>query len=407
MKKKLNALMVSGLTIGPVLGSGIVFLPPLAYEELGQNAIMAWIIVMALGALFAYVFTKLAVIAPNNQGISAIVGNMLGDQFRELSANYLTMAVLFGPIVVALTAAEFLQPLFSDFNAINQTTIAITTLIICALLVISGAAFMSRVMLVLSSITACLLLIGSLATLLRAPLVSVPFELPDFFDFGYVLLLIFWSVFGWEVIGNYVEEVEEPAATMMQAMKISLVGIVSVYLGTSFALQNSPGGTMASILSPIFGQLSVVVFGLLSAGLCMCTIVTFTGAVSRQTVDRMKTARMPVFFQKKLTAVLALFSGNLIVLGAVSMGWLSFNNVIEVANMLFIGNAFLGLVSGYKLIHQIPVRIGIGFLLLMMLLIIAFLPFYSILFFLLITGMSLFFNRQKIKRADCIPDKIG
>ena len=56
MSKKLNALMVSGLTIGPVLGSGIIFLPPLAFKEIGENAIIAWIIVMALGALFACIY---------------------------------------------------------------------------------------------------------------------------------------------------------------------------------------------------------------------------------------------------------------------------------------------------------------------------------------------------------------
>ena len=163
MKKKLNAVMVSGLTIGPVLGSGIIFLPPLAFAEVGENAINAWLIVMALGALFAYVFTKMSVVVPNSQGISAIVGDVLGKPFRDLSANYLTAAVLFGPVVVALTAAEFLEPLLAKSTGVNQAMIAAGVLIICALLVISGVAFMAKVMLVLSSLTACFLLVGSLA----------------------------------------------------------------------------------------------------------------------------------------------------------------------------------------------------------------------------------------------------
>ncbi len=35
--KKLNTLTLSGLIIGPILGSGIVLLPPLAYEMMGHN----------------------------------------------------------------------------------------------------------------------------------------------------------------------------------------------------------------------------------------------------------------------------------------------------------------------------------------------------------------------------------
>ena len=112
---------------------------------------------------------------------------------------------------------------------------------------------MARVMLVLSSLTACLLLAGSLTTLVGAPVLSLPRGLPELTEFGHVLLLIFWSVFGWEVLGNYVAEVDNPARTMLCAMRISLAGIVSVYLLTAFALQNAPAGGMPGLLVPILG----------------------------------------------------------------------------------------------------------------------------------------------------------
>lgn len=400
MGKKLNALMVSGLTIGPVLGSGIIFLPPLAYEKLGENSILAWVIMMALGGLFAYVFTKMAVIAPNNAGISAIVGKVLGDPFRELSANYLTLAVLFGPVVVALTAGEFLEPLFS--NGIHQITLAAIVLVICALMVLSGAAFMAKVMLVLSSLTACLLLAGSLAVLWGLPATNFPHTFPNIASFGQVLLLIFWAIFGWEVLGNYVEEVADPSRTMMQAMKISLLGIVSVYLVTSYALQNSPAGGMAGLLFPLLGKYASVVFGVLSAALCICTIVAFTGAVARQTSERLQVIRLPKSLQKKWISVLLLLMGNLLVLGFVASGWFSFENVIEVANMLFIGNAFLGLICGFRLMPNVTIRIGISVLLVIMAAVAAFLPLNAIIFFLLVTGISLLWSYRNSKRMSCV-----
>lgn len=404
MKKKLNAIMVSGLTIGPVLGSGIIFLPPLAVEKLGGHAITAWLIVLALGALFAYVFTKMAVVAPDNQGISTLVGNMLGKPYRDLSANYLAGAVLFGPVVVALTAAEFLMPLLTASMNMHPAWIAAVVLLLCALLVISGAAFMARVMLALSSLTACLLLAGSLATLVGAPALSLPRGLPDLTEFGHVLLLIFWSVFGWEVLGNYVEEVDDPARTMLRAMRISLAGIISVYLLTAFALQNMPAGGMPGLLVPILGGSAGLVFGVLAAGLCVCTIVTFTGAVSRQTAERLRTKRLPMALQGQRSSVLILLCGNLLILGAVVLDWITFENVIEVANIFFIGNAFLGLVCGFRMLPSPVVRLGVGVLLVMMAFIAAFLPVYAIAFFLLVTAASLWVSRRRVSLCEDLPD---
>jgi APA family basic amino acid/polyamine antiporter len=404
MKKKLNAIMVSGLTIGPVLGSGIIFLPPLAVEKLGGHAITAWLIVLALGALFAYVFTKMAVVAPDNQGISTLVGNMLGKPYRDLSANYLAGAVLFGPVVVALTAAEFLMPLLPTSMNMHPAWIAAAVLLLCALLVISGAAFMARVMLALSSLTACLLLAGSLATLVGAPALSLPRGLPELTEFGHVLLLIFWSVFGWEVLGNYVEEVDDPERTMLRAMRISLAGIISVYLLTAFALQNMPAGGMPGLLVPILGGSAGLVFGVLAAGLCVCTIVTFTGAVSRQTAERLRTKRLPMALQGRQSSVLILLSGNLLILGAVVLGWITFENVIEVANIFFIGNAFLGLVCGFRMLPSPAVRLGVGVLLVMMAFIAAFLPVYAIVFFLLVTAASLWVSRRRERLCEDLPD---
>jgi APA family basic amino acid/polyamine antiporter len=391
MDKKLNALTVSGLMIGPILGSGIVFLPPLAYSALGNQAIIAWLIMMALGTLFAYAFAKMTIIVPNNQGISVIIGDMLGNRFRKLSANYLTVAVLFGPVAVAIIASDYILPLLPHTWGISQLGSAIAVLIVCALLAMSGASFMGTFMLVLSTLTACLLLAGSLATLVQASALELPQSLPDPGGLGHTLLLIFWAIIGWEVLANYVEEVRDPSRTMIRAMQISHSAIVLVYLATALALQNSAHPTMANLLSPVFGSFSLVVFSLLAASLCICTVVTFTGAVARQTSARLQAFTLPAILQKVPTAIVTMFLGNLLILGLYSLGWLTLENIVEAANTLFIGNAFLGLVSGFRLIPSLLIRIGIGVLLFMLLAIFVFSPVYAILFFALVTVVSLLF----------------
>lgn len=76
--RSIGVVTLCGLIVGPVLGSGIVLLPPIAYKVIGQWSILAWIVIMALGIVFAYVFVFLSLKSPGNEGIAIAVGNTLG-----------------------------------------------------------------------------------------------------------------------------------------------------------------------------------------------------------------------------------------------------------------------------------------------------------------------------------------
>lgn len=403
MNKKLSTLSVSGLMIGPILGSGIVFLPQVAYDLLGEHAIIAWTIIMALGGVFAYVFAKMAMLTSDNQGVSLIVGNVLGERYRILAANYLTAAGFFGPVGVALTAADFIREAVPALHDASQASVAAAVFVLCALLVLSGTAAMSKIILVISSVVAVLLLLGSFATLLSLPTVSVPLSLPAGSALGNALLLLFWAIVGWEVLGNYVEDVADPEHTMMRAMKVSLFVIVLVYMVTAFAIQNSHSAAMSNLLIPVFGRFSATIFGLLGAGLCICTVATFTGAVTRQTTARFSLTVVPPILQKRATVVLALLAVNLTVVLLYATGILSFYGIIAAADTMFIANAFLGLFSAFRFMHSAVIRIGIVLLLLMLVLIFVYSSVYALALFAVVTLVSL---RSKA-RQPCTDDARG
>jgi APA family basic amino acid/polyamine antiporter len=182
-----------------------------------------------------------------------------------------------------------------------------------------------------------------------------------------------------------VEDVENPKRTIMRAMQISLSAIIMVYLLTAFAFQNSPSHSMPDLLIPVAGRFSGAVFSGLAAGLCICTVSTFTGAVVRQTTARFKNIGLPELFHQKWLTALMLLAVNYMVLFLHASGKLSFQNIVGIANTMFIGNAVLGLASGFKLIPHIMIRIGIGILLFLLLLIFLFSSGYAMVLFLLIT----------------------
>ena len=161
---------------------------------------------------------------------------------------------------------------------------------------------------ILSSLTALILVAGSIYNLANETAVHFPSDFPGVKVLGSTLLLLFWAIIGWEVIGNYVEEVQNPKRTIMRAMKISIAVVVLVYLLSTFTLQNSldqqlmrttNASHMNLILVPLFGGFSSWIIGLIATGLCFCTLIMILGAVTRQIAARAEAGSIPAFFKQK------------------------------------------------------------------------------------------------------------
>ncbi len=395
LKKTLNTWTLSGLMIGPILGSGIIFLPPFAYNALKDHAIIAWIIMMTLGGLFAYLFAKMTVMTNSNEGMSLMVGRMLGGHFRELSSNYLMVAVFFGPVPVARTAASFLHTLLP---AISEPVLSIAVLLICYSLVAAGVFAMGRLILLLSTVTALLLIGGSVATLLNAPALALPYGLPDISAMGNTLLLLFWAVIGWEMIANYIEEVENPKRTIMRAMKISLTAIIAIYLLTTLALQtyyqmHKGEVRIEPLLYPLLGNAAGIVFPLLAASLCICTTISAVGAVSRQIRARSEAGLLPPLLNGRLSSLGAVVAVNSVVFIASLFGALDVESMVSIANTFFIGNALLGLTAGFLYFPGKALKASAVVLMLMLFLLLLFSKVFALILFAALTGYTLYHSR--------------
>lgn len=393
MNKKLNTWTLSGLMIGPILGSGIIFLPPLAFKALGQHAIWAWIIIMVIGSLFAYVFVKMTLLTTSNEGMSLVIGQVLGDRFRQLASNYLTAAVCFGPVAVILTGASFLKSIVAPLID-NELFIAFILLLLCAFIISLGITSVGRIVLILSTITAILLVSGGIGVLTSVEHIQLPKGQPPLRDFGYTLLLLFWSIIGWEIIGNYIEDVKNPAKTIMSAMKVSLVAIVLVYLVTTFALQNyylevSGDVQLQVLLVPFFGSSSTVILSILATFLCLCTILMFVGAVERQMTSRAKSGQLPQFFSKSHTSLVVLTLVHILVLGCVALDFINLEWIVGIANMFFISNALLGLFASFRYMKGIWMKGAIAVLMLMLASLLFFSSVIAWIFLVVVTGLSL------------------
>ena len=118
-EKKLNTFTLSGLIIGPILGSGVILLPSMLYNMIGNFSLIIWAIILSLGFIFALIFGKLAILFPGDGGVSLATKNALGKKYQLLTSFYLICAVFFGPVAVLLIAGQFIKPYFPDTSVVT------------------------------------------------------------------------------------------------------------------------------------------------------------------------------------------------------------------------------------------------------------------------------------------------
>jgi len=371
MSKKLNAWTLGGLMVGPILGSGILLLPPLAYARLGAQAVWAWLLVLGLGAAFAVLFIRMTLRVRSDAGIADLVAREWGPAWGELASNYLTGAVVFGAVPVFLTAARLWPRSLSGGWPVEA--LAALVLVTTAALLLAGLTTVSRLSLVLSSATALALVAGGLTGLVQTPAWTWSTPDPLTPGLGPTLLILFWAVVGWEVIGNYSNDVADPAKTIPRAGAVSLGAVSLVYLVTTLALQTlAPGQgtppTAATVLGPLLGPAAPLVAGVLAGGLCLTSVLMFVGAVTRMTAQRARAGRLPRWLGEAQAgrtprrAILVHGGLSAALLGLVALRVVVLEDLVAVANLFFLGNALLGLAAAWKILDDRPSRVAIGVL---------------------------------------------
>lgn len=365
MEKRIGPFLLSGLMIGPILGSGIIILPPLAFQTAGSMAFYSWCLTALLGIIFARVFAKMTMLLPGDAGVSGAVEMAFGKRARTLAGYYLIGAVLFGPVAVILTASSYLT-MFS-----NTVLTSAVLVICCAFFLLKDAAFLSKISLILSSLAACTLLSGSVLTLAFNFEIQ-PFRVPNFSFtmLGSTMLLLFWTLVGWEVVGNYSGHVKEPNKTIPRAVNISLLIIITVSLSVAAATQLAGADTnITTIITPLFGRFSPFFMAVLTLSLCVTTYLMFVGGVARLIANFALTGDLPQIFARKtssgtpIISVLFLTVFFLLVLAAAHLKLLDTTKIVILADGFFLANVLTGLAAAFKLFTSKRTRFMIAVLL--------------------------------------------
>lgn len=388
-KQQLGPILLSGLMIGPILGSGVVLLPPLAADALGTTAWLSWLIIMGLGAIFAYIFSELTVMYPGEGGMTLAVEKVLGKRAQLMSSLFMLSAVSFGPVAVMLTAAGYLRPWLESivnlekmgFSAFQvEIAIAAILILLAHILLRRRIKILSTLSLVLSATIGIILTTSAVIWLFRH---GITFGIPtisEAFAFGQTSMLLFWAIIGWEIVGNYALSVRDLKRTVPRATNLSLLAVTLIYMAIALAVQSSPGQGFTRLLTVIeesFGSYSVMILALLVVGLCLSTYLLIVGAIIRLMKDLAENNWLPRAFVKvkgdtPITGLYWYSLSHLSVLSLVYVGILKLEWLVGIANGFFLANALLGVAAASQVLKSLWLKWGSYLLIICLVLLLGF-----------------------------------
>ncbi|MFD7022771.1 APC family permease [Promicromonospora sukumoe] len=275
MQNGLSVPQGAALTLGAMLGTGVISLPALAADVAGPASLVAWGALVLLSVPLATTFAALGARHPDGGGVATYARLAFGERAATMVgwAFYATIPV------GAPAAAGFAGAYVADATGGGAGTALVTTVAIIAVCAVMNW-FDLRV-----SGTAQLVIAGSVALLLAVAVVvalphAQPGNLTPFAPHGWgavgsAAALLVWAFAGWEILGSLSAEYRRPARDIPRATAIAVTAVGVLYLGTAFAtvavLGPNPGpAPLSDLLVLGFGEgarpVTTVVAVLLTVG---------------------------------------------------------------------------------------------------------------------------------------------
>ncbi|WP_343905486.1 APC family permease [Nocardioides aquiterrae] len=225
----------AALTLGAVLGTGVISLPALAAHEAGPASLVAWLALVLLSVPLATTFAALGARYPDGGGVSTYARRAFGARVATVIGWCFYFAIPLG----APAAAGFAGAYVADSAGGGRQTQLLTAGALIGVVAVMnwfGIRVSGRVQLVIAGTLALLLLVATLVSLPHATTANLtPFAPHGYAAIGTAAALLIWAFAGWEVVTSLSSEYRNPAHDIGRATVIALVVMGVMYLGVAFA----------------------------------------------------------------------------------------------------------------------------------------------------------------------------
>lgn len=282
-KKLLGFWDLMSISLGQIIGTGVVVLTGISISMTGYGAPWAFVFALAIVAIPTICIAALGSAIPNTGGNYTYVRDLLGSKISFL---YLSLLIA-GQVILASYAIGFAEYAQALFPGVNMTLAAAGIMVLCFLANLLGiktaARFQSIMVLVL--VSSLIFYIFSGLNYIEdyshytVPENIFPSGIAGFFAAAFLLRL---SLIGSEFISEFGGEMENPGKLIPLVMGLSLLFVVVLYIGIAIVatgvlpLAEIQGKNLAATAEVVFSPAVYIAF---IGGGIMISLVTSLNAI--------------------------------------------------------------------------------------------------------------------------------
>jgi amino acid efflux transporter len=367
--KTLTLAPAVGLAITMVVGSGLLVLPGLAYQQASSAAIYAWGLSALVSVPLLVVFARLGASFPNAGGIA---GFMQATFLRRAGAatELLILGTIPGGAAIAITGGKYFSAMF---NGQQSFVIAGTLLVLAMAVAVNyfGARISGRVQQMLAF--GLVLLLGGVAVVALVagdtsagtgigPITQATTALPT-------VGIVFFAFVGWELMSFTTEEFKNPKRDFPLMIAISFTIVVALYLLIAITIQLvvSPDNPqlsvapMAALLASALGSTSGRFIAGIGFFIALANVISVVWAFSRLTFASAREGLLPSALSRTATeaaiprkAILAVATAFGVVSTLYFAGLVTQGILFELAGISFFFSYILAVAAYLK--HESSIR---------------------------------------------------
>lgn len=286
--KSITWLQGTAMTIGAVIGAGILVLPAIAAGIAGPASLASWLLMGLISLPMLAAIAQMSSRYPNSGGIAAYAQQAFGCGMGRLTGFLIFSAMPIGLPPTALIGANYLCSLFGWGT--DASHLAAGVLILTAIaLNLRGIELSGKSQLLIVSVILSILIFVVLSSLSEVRAANfTPFMPHGPGAVGHTMSLLFFAFLGWEMIGHLAEEFKNPRRDIPISLGAAYVIVNAVYLAVALVVVGSgvykggnPNIAMVSLIKLRWGEPAAVLVGLLGFVVCYCPVHTYIAGFSR------------------------------------------------------------------------------------------------------------------------------
>jgi amino acid transporter len=296
------------LGIGSMVGAGIFIVIGQAGAIAGNLVWLSFIFGAIIALLSGYSLAKLAIRYPSRGGVTEYLVQSFGENIFSGSVSVLFyFAQLVAIAAVAKSFGTYASTLMLGGGSGWIDGFAIAVVLLFTLINLIGASSVAKAENIIVVVKLSVLVIFVVSTLftIQPERLSIA-QMPPMNSMLFAIGLTFFAYQGFSVITNTVEDMENPQATMMKAMLLSIVLVALLYIFTSIAVLGNlsleevlktEDYALAEASKPIFGELGFKIMSITALIATASAINATLYAVSEIGYSMAKEGNLPKVYE--------------------------------------------------------------------------------------------------------------